>query len=545
MASRLSPCPLLALAFALGLVLTSASTLHGAAAPAPGPVTATPLHKSGIYDLGEKAGWTLTATPGVPTPAGDFTYTVKTNNAAVIKTGTFSLASGSATIEVTQTEPAMLFVQVTPPAAAPAAPAGGGARAGGAGQFAPAAAPLPTIEALKTTLTLTDAQTATIQPLLDEVAKAQAAVTTAQGAFTQLNTSLGGKITPLLMEAQRPQLVQALTPAPRGGGGGARGGGGGLTLGAAIAPTKIQPGTPRPADFDAFWEGKLAELAKIPINPVLTPTPTNKEGVEFYTVMLDSVGSHVQGYLAKPAREGKFPAIIQYQYAGVYALSPASSQDRAAEGWLALNVDSHDIAPSAATGAPANYQSVGNTDRETSYFLKMYLRDARAVDYIKSRPDWDGKTIVFQGISMGGQQSLAAAGLRPNDVTAVLVLVPSGADIAGSLHGRTAGYPNWGTNDPKVAATAPYFDTINFASRIKAPVLLAMGFIDTIAPPVGNWTVLNLIPGAKEAVPLIDAAHNNQSTAQQLAPYENRAKEVRDLILHGGTFKPNAATSRP
>ncbi|MEI6861264.1 MAG: hypothetical protein WCL04_03335, partial [Verrucomicrobiota bacterium] len=125
MASRLSPCPLLALAFALGLVLTSASTLHGAAAPAPGPVTATPLHKSGIYDLGEKAGWTLTATPGVPTPAGDFTYTVKTNNAAVIKTGTFSLASGSATIEVTQTEPAMLFVQVTPPAAAPAAPAGG------------------------------------------------------------------------------------------------------------------------------------------------------------------------------------------------------------------------------------------------------------------------------------------------------------------------------------------------------------------------------------------------------------------------------------
>ena len=533
----------------LGLVLPTVSMLRGAAAPAPGPVTATPLHKSGIYDLGEKAGWTLTATPGVPTPAGDFTYTVKTNNAAVIKTGTFSLASGSATIEVTTNEPAMLYVQITPPpAATPAAPAGGGARAGGAGQFAPAAAaPLPTIEALKTTLTLTEAQAAAIQPLLDDVTKARAEMLDRQTTLTLLSTALGGRITPLLTEAQRPQLVQVLTPAPRGGGGGggARGGGGGLTLGAAIAPTKIQPGTPRPADFDAFWEGKLAELAKIPINPVLTPTPTNKEGVEFYTVMLDSVGSHVQGYLAKPAREGKFPAIIQFQYAGVYALSPASSQDRAAEGWLAFNVDSHDIAPSVGTGAPGNYNSLGNTDRETSYFLNMYLRDARAVDYIRSRPDWDGKTIVFQGISMGGQQSLATAGLRPNDVTAVLVLVPSGADIAGSLHGRTAGYPNWGTNDPKVAATAPYFDTINFASRIKAPVLLAMGFLDTIAPPVGNWTVLNQIPGPKEAVPLVDAAHNNQSTAQQLAPYENRAKEVRDLILHGGTFKPNAATSRP
>jgi cephalosporin-C deacetylase-like acetyl esterase len=439
--------------------------------PAP-TIVATPLKATGIYAAGEKAGWTITPAPGATPPAGDFSYTVKTNNAATIKTGTFSLATGSATIEVTHNEPAMLYVQVT----APVAPAPAAAPADGADPPDPAAA-------------------------------------------------------------------------RRGGAGrGGRGGGAVLTLGAAVAPTKIKPAVPRPADFDAFWDAKLAELAKIPINPVLTRTETTREGIEFYTVKLDSVGSHVQGYLAKPAREGKFPAIIQFQYAGVYALSPASSQDRAAEGWLAFNVDSHDIPPTEGQQQHpelGNYQSQGNTDRETAYFLKMYLRDARAVDYIKSRPDWDGKTIVFQGISMGGQQSLATAGLRSNDVTAVLVLVPSGADIAGSLHGRTAGYPNWGTNDPKVAATAPYFDTINFAPRIKAPVLMAMGFIDTIAPPVGNWTVLNQIPGAKEAVPLIDTAHNNQATAAQLAPYENRAKEVRDLILKGGKFTPDEKFTKP
>ncbi len=152
--------------------------------------------------------------------------------------------------------------------------------------------------------------------------------------------------------------------------------------------------------------------------------------------------------------------------------------DRAAEGWLAFDVDSHDMPPSEATGAGRAYQSIGNTDRETSYFLNMYLRDARAIDYISSRPDWDGKTIVVTGTSMGGQQSLAAAGLNPK-ITAVIVNEPAGADSNGDVHGRKTGYPNWPSGNPEIMETALYFDIVNFASRIKAPVLAALGFIDT------------------------------------------------------------------
>jgi len=43
----------------------------------------------------------------------------------------------------------------------------------------------------------------------------------------------------------------------------------------------------------------------------------------------------------------------------------------------------------------------------------MYLRDSRALDSLMTRPDWDGKTIVLMGTSMGGQQSIVLAGLRP------------------------------------------------------------------------------------------------------------------------------------
>jgi cephalosporin-C deacetylase-like acetyl esterase len=264
--------------------------------------------------------------------------------------------------------------------------------------------------------------------------------------------------------------------------------------------------------------------------------------VELSTVKLDSLGSNVQGYLAKPARQGKFPALVILQWAGVYALRPETVTDRAAEGWLAFDVDSHDLPPNQATGVSPGYQAIGNNDREKSYFLNMYLRDARAVDYIMSRPDWDGKTLVLTGTSMGGQQSLVTAGLH-SGITAVVVNEPSGADSNGELHGRQAGYPNWPSNDPKVMETALYFDTVNFAPRIKAPLAAAIGFIDTTCPPAGVWTAVNQIPGPKEVIPMIESDHNNK-TPQKQGAWDARSKEVLNLILNGGTFKPNEELTR-
>ena len=69
--------------------------------------------------------------------------------------------------------------------------------------------------------------------------------------------------------------------------------------------------------------------------------------------------------------------------------------------------------------------------------------------------------------------------------------------------------------------TALYFDTVNFASRIKAPVLAGMGFIDTISPPAGVWTALNQIPGPKEPLPMIESEHDN------LTPQKGRACPAR------------------
>ena len=426
----------------LALVWLAAVTAAGQRArqPIAQQLTFTPDHASGIYEVGETVGWTVE--PGPIAPTSSYKWTIRRNNAVVLKEGALDLSPGKDRIEITGDEPEMIYVAIEP------------------------------------------------------VEKAGAT-----GGNTGRNNGL-------------------------------------YAVGAAVAPTKIGLSTSRPGDFDSFWDGKLAAQAKIPIHPVLTAAPTDTPGVEMSTFVLDALASHAQGYFAKPAREGKFPALILLQYAGVYALNAKGVAARAAEGWLVIDVDSHDKLPSDARGdIPRNYAAVGNSDRETSYFLNMYLRDSRALDWLTTLPEWDGKTIVLMGTSMGGQQSLALAGLRPEKITAVLVCVPAGADTNGDLHGRKAGYPNWPAGDPKVMNTALYFDTVNFASRIQAPVLAAMGFIDTTSPPAGIWTELNQMKGPHEPLPMIESEHNNL-TPDKEQNWDVRSKDVLAVLLGGGAFRP-------
>jgi len=315
-------------------------------------------------------------------------------------------------------------------------------------------------------------------------------------------------------------------------------------LGAAVAPEKIQPSIPAPADFDAFWKAKIAALRKVPAHPQLTEKPSEKDGVDFAILKMNHLdGKHIWGQVAKPhdqTNKKKFPGLVILQWASPpYPLQKAWVTDRAAEGWLAVNVEPHDVMPDQPKeyydALPAElkaYNTIETRNRDKNYFLYMYLGDIRAVDYLASRPDWDGKTLVVMGTSMGGQQSLCTVGLHPK-VTHMLINVPAGADANGTAHGRRIGYPNWDVNDPKVLETAQYFDTVNCAARIKVPSLVAMGFIDTVTPPVGIWAAYNQIQGPKQAAPMIDSPHNHLATPEQSMPWTHASTAWLGALVAG------------
>jgi cephalosporin-C deacetylase len=300
-------------------------------------------------------------------------------------------------------------------------------------------------------------------------------------------------------------------------------------VGGAVAdPGQLQLSSPKPDDFDSFWEGKLKELASVPVNAVVEQGESGVEGVEYYEVTMDNIrGTRIRGQLARPEKGDKFPALLIVQWAGVYPLQKIWAVDRANEGWLVLNINAHDLPihneqafyKEQSAGDLKDYWAIGNDDRETSYFLRMYLSCYRAADYLAHRPDWNGEALVVTGDSQGGLQSIMTAGLYPG-ITACLALVPAGFDMLGPEVGRKGGWPQWydwteGKDPEKVHEASRYYDVAHFVPNIKCPVLAGVGLLDETCPPEGILAGLNQLTGPKEVMILANSGHQNWKGSQE------------------------------
>jgi len=259
-------------------------------------------------------------------------------------------------------------------------------------------------------------------------------------------------------------------------------------------------------------------------------------------------GSHIYGQLAKPKHEGKFPVILLVQYAGVYGLPKNNVVNRAAQGWIALNIMAHDLPfdqpedfyKKASGTTLKDYISIGADNRDTSYFLRMYLACYRAVDYLSQRPDWEGKTLIVMGTSQGGQQAIITAGIQPK-ITAMLANVPAGCDVTGPKVGRAAGFPYWANTaqwkkNDKILETGRYFDGVNFASHIHCPALVATGLIDETCPPAGVLTAFNQMTGPKEVLVMVNSNHHGNNNAQ--AGYFKRSEQWLAALVKGEPVPP-------
>src|SRR5437763_2810972 len=81
-------------------------------APIPEQLVFTPYHLSGIYGVGETIGWTVM--PGPVTPTYAYKWTIRRNNAVVLKEGKLDLGPGKDKIEITGDQPEMIYVAVEP-----------------------------------------------------------------------------------------------------------------------------------------------------------------------------------------------------------------------------------------------------------------------------------------------------------------------------------------------------------------------------------------------------------------------------------------------
>lgn len=276
-------------------------------------------------------------------------------------------------------------------------------------------------------------------------------------------------------------------------------------IGAIFDAEKIIHPENAPEDFDAFWEKRRAELDKVPIKAELKELPCKVKNVKYYAVKIDCAGDNpVTGYLAVPenAKAGACPAVVEY-LSWVYGDANGSAAvKRAARGVLALYVTWHGLPVGMGKDYyRKNIRVLGgrkNINDPNKWAMGLiHYRVMRALDYIKTRPEWDKKNLVVVGGSLGGAQTAAAAALD-KDVTLALVGVPCFAEFDTRKTGRNPSIPHRSiktiqTGDLAPLKTGAYFDIVHFAPRTKCEVFVCTGFVDESCPPSNVFAYYNAL----------------------------------------------------
>jgi len=279
----------------------------------------------------------------------------------------------------------------------------------------------------------------------------------------------------------------------------------------AYDPYSIQPTTTMPDDFNEFWDKSMEKAALVPMDVIIKHNDKESNAkVDVYYVRIQSYrkGNYVYGVLSVPKTSGRKPAILRLPGAAVRTFH--GPNELANEGFVVLEIGVHGIPVDQneemyrqlETGALAGYTSQGIDNRDTYYYKRSILGCVRAIDYLCSRDDVDAKRIATYGGSQGGMLSIMTAALDKR-VKCLFAYFPAYCELGGYYYGRAGGWPHMfrNPNEPNLQArleVSRYYDTVNFARRLKAPGFYAWGFNDPACCPTSTFSAYNVITAPKQ-----------------------------------------------
>ncbi len=289
-------------------------------------------------------------------------------------------------------------------------------------------------------------------------------------------------------------------------------------IGVSFAPFNIGIYEECPADFDSFWAAQKAQLNSIPIDPELTLIETTPQYIG-YRINLASIDNRrVYGYLTVPIKAGPYPAVLTLppagDNAGIAEPVPIFSQNYDA---ISMSISIHNVEPDEVdpnSGFPNN-PSV----REEYFYRSAILAAVRSVDYIFSRPDFDGQSMAVTGNSQGGGLTLALAGIDDR-VSVISVANPAFCEHAAFKYSRASGFPyfniiaavsNPENIDEDVFEASKYYDAKYFAQRINVPCLVTSGYKDVICPSSSVFAAINQLYEPKVFVHATGIGHDAPS----------------------------------
>jgi cephalosporin-C deacetylase len=281
----------------------------------------------------------------------------------------------------------------------------------------------------------------------------------------------------------------------------------GLFLAALLAaPAAAVPA--RPKDFDAFWSAERRELSAAPLDAKLEPDPANTDAeVECFKASFSSLRAVlVHARYCRPARDGKFPAVLIVPWYSKGAIPPPISLAKRGIAALEFQARGYEVDRSSYPLDNSWYILRGIETPESYIYREIVAHALRGVDFLAARPEVDATRLAVMGASQGGGVSLLVAGLDPR-IQAVSADFPFLTDWPESLSAPGSPYADvrkFIAEHPErraaVLKTVSYYDTLDVAGRIRVPVLVQTGLKDRTCPAPGIKTMYALIKSSHKVL---------------------------------------------
>ncbi len=273
-----------------------------------------------------------------------------------------------------------------------------------------------------------------------------------------------------------------------------------------VNPQAIRSEHPKPADFDAFWDNAKKELAAIDPNFRITEHPEMEskdpqhKNIQVYLIEMQSLYDvPIYGWMTiardrKPKE--KFPVWLilpGYQRTLYPVFGPRDMVI------ITLNIRGQGNSKEVIN-VPRDYFLTTNIEDREKYVMRGAIMDCvRMVDYICSNPSLNSSKILCAGGSMGGYLAIALASLDHR-------ILLCDANNAVFCDFRELSNKDWPLRDIELYAqqndyplasimnNLDYYDLKNFSDKLVAKSILAISFLDNLAPPLNEFAMLNNIP---------------------------------------------------
>ncbi len=326
-----------------------------------------------------------------------------------------------------------------------------------------------------------------------------------------------------------------------------------ISIGFVVAPEEFRPGFQEPADLMAFWDSQKEELRRYAMDVRKTLVYQDSALVCYDLEINMPEGNPVRGYLAMPsdAMAGSLPIALIAHAAGVQKPHCRSSSDTAIEwarkGCISFDMNAHGM----LNGQPQEYydQLGGTTLKDYAvqpltthkdfYFRLMYLRLIRAMDYLTSLKEWDGKRALVRGESQGAGQAGALAALDPR-ISMSVMIVPALADIGGALDGDRGGWPSYYAGlvaDSQTRSLAesilPYYDVALLIRYARAEIVMECGLIDMVCKPECVYSAFNNAENAASKIMLTYPHRPHHRVAKpHYEDWQQKVDNVRNSLIN-------------